>query len=251
MWKRNKQQRIEFFNSEPSICDIHPIIETKDLKLNWIKEAKKDFQDHVAKGDTDTPGYIHLTRCPGIFDLFKYGYVIPLSKDIMITPKGEDFHYNFHLSQNPQYVSPFGIQGQNAELIARPPWSANFLIKIITGWHVIAPKGVKFLVLPIAYPDTFNFTNTIGIMNPALSTEINLQLFWNTTDETKETVVRAGTPLAQLIPLSEKKYQMVQRTMNQQDSDWVVKVNSAYESTFHHHTIRGKIASMYNKYWKR
>ena len=74
-------------------------------------------------------------------------------------------------------------------------------------------------------------------------------MFWNGTD--KETVIRAGTPLGHLIPLSEKKYQMVQRNMNQRDHDWVEKFYSAYSSTFWRHTMRRKVVDMYNKYWKR
>jgi len=104
-------------------------------------------------------------------------------------------------------------------------------------------------MLPIAYPDTFDFTSTIGILNPALSTQINFQMFWNATEP--ETIIRAGTPLGHLIPLTERKYKWIQRAMNQQDKDWAIKLDSAYESTFWHHTLRSKVVAMYNKYWKR
>ena len=102
-------------------------------------------------------------------------------------------------------------------------------------------------MLPIAYPDNFDFTSTIGIFDPAKSTEVNFQMFWNATEP--ETTIRAGTPLGHLIPLSEKKYQMVQRTMNQRDRDWVEKVRSVKSSTFWEHTIRSKVVDMYKKYW--
>ena len=251
-WNRKKSQRIEFFNVEPSVCDNYPIIESKDLKLKWIKGAKKDFQDRVAERASEDPGFSHLARCPGIFDLFKYGYIVTLNKDIWIGPRGKDFEYKFssrNISDQFEKDFGFGIEHLSADLLAKPPWAADFIVKIVTGWHLIAPKGVKFLVLPIAYPDTFDFTSTIGIINPAMSTEVNFQLYWNAT--MPETVIRAGTPLAHFIPLTEKKYQMVQRTMNQQDKDWVLKFNNAYDSSFWHHTVRGKVVAMYNKYWKR
>ena len=105
-------------------------------------------------------------------------------------------------------------------------------------------------MLPIAYPDTFNFTSAIGILNPEISTQLNFQMFWNEKDE-KEIVIPAGTPLGHLIPLSEKRYQMVQRNMNQQDKDWCHKVNSMQGSTFWPYTTRKRMVNMYNKYWKR
>ena len=134
-------------------------------------------------------------------------------------------------------------------LISKPPWAENFIIKIDTGWNIIAPKGVKFLLLPIAYPDNFDFTSTIGILDPAVSGELNFQVYWNATEP--ETTIRAGTPLGHLIPLSEKKYQMVQRNTNQRDHMWIVKLASATSATFSKTAMRTKITNMYNQYWKR
>jgi hypothetical protein len=104
-------------------------------------------------------------------------------------------------------------------------------------------------MLPIAYPDNFDFTATAGILDPAIDTQVNFQMFWNATEQ--ETVIKAGTPLGHLIPLTEKRYEWTQRTTNQKDRDWIVKLISAYASSFWHTTMRGKIGEMYNKYWKR
>jgi hypothetical protein len=252
MWKRktsSMKQCIEFFNGEPSVIDNYPIIESKDLKLNWVKGVREDFQNHAKKKDNtiQQPGFRHLSLCPGIFDLFKYGYIIPLPKDIIIKPKGKDFSF---AQPTPLHKdSTFGVNWQSTELIARPPWTADFIVKIDTGWHVIAPRGVKFLMLPIAYPDTFDFTATTGILDPAVETKVNFQMFWNTTEP--ETLIRAGTPLGHLIPLTEKRYEWTQRTMNQKDRDWTEKLTSAYSSSFWHTSLRGKVVDMYNKYWKR
>jgi len=246
----NRKTKIEFFHNEPSIIENFPIIESKDLKLNWVDSMKQDFQNLVKEGTNNKPKFNHLSRCPGIFDLFKYGYVISLHKDIILRFKNKRFEWSWGEGL-PPHLENFQISAfsETASLMPTPPWSADVIVKIETGWHVIAPKGIRFIMLPIAYPDTFNFTAAIGILNPALSTEINFPMFWNGTAE--ETIIQAGTPLGHLIPLSEKKYQMVQRNMNQQDHDWVEKLYSAYGSTFWPSTIRRRVVDMYNKYWKR
>ena len=113
---------------------------------------------------------------------------------------------------------------------------------------MVAPEGVKFLMLPIVYPDTFDFTCVTGILDPAILTEVNFQLYWNVKEA--ETLIRAGTPLGHLIPLTEKKYEWVQRIMNQKDRDWVKKSISAYSSSFAMSSMRGKVVEMYKKYWK-
>jgi hypothetical protein len=249
----NKRNKIEFFHHELSIVDNFPIIETKDLKLQWVKKARKDFENSVKNGADKNPGFIHLIRCPAIFDLFKYGYIVPLHKDVLIRLKqGGGFEWKYITGDVEFGIEPFGVSGFSKsvlDLIPTPPWSTDFIVKIDTGWNVIAPKGVKFLHVPIAYPDTFEFTATIGILNPALATQINFPLFWNSTD--KETLIKAGTPLGHLIPLSEKKYQMVQRLMNKQDRVWARKQGSALDATFWPYTIRKKMVDMYNNYWHR
>jgi len=247
----NRKNKIEFFHNDASIIENFPIIESKDLKLNWVKKVRQDFQN--VKPHTDNrPDFTHLIRCPGIFDLFKYGYIIPLHKDIIIKSKGKTFEYGFNKSKTADFFlsDQASSSASNINLVPTPPWAADFIVKIITGWFVIAPKGVKFLILPIAYPDTFNFTSAIGILDPEISTQLNFQIFWNEKDE-KEIVIPAGTPLGHLIPLSEKRYQMVQRNMNQRDHLWIAKLHSATIATFSKISMRIKIANMYNKYWKR
>jgi len=258
MW-RKKPQCIEFFNNEKSIIDHFPIIEAKDLKLRWVKRVKEDFQKHAQEGNTNDPNFIHLSRCPGIFDMFRYGYIISLHKDIIIKldpTNKKNFKWSLPGNEYQGRVygdKAFSIGWQSTNLIAKPPWAADFIIKINTGWHVIAPKGVKFLMLPIAYPDTFDFTFTPGILDPAILTEVNFQMFWNATEP--ETFIRAGTPIVQMIPLGSsdemKKYRLVQRTMNQQDRDWVEKLGSTYSSFFSRSSLRNKMIDMYNKFWKR
>ena len=63
--------------------------------------------------------------------------------------------------------------------------------------------------------------------------------------------MQAGTPLGHLIPLTEKKYQMVQRIMNERDIEWVKKLQNLQASSFSNIRIRKKIINMYNKFWKR
>ena len=248
----NRRNKIEFFHSEASIIETFPIIESKDLKLNWVKKARQNFQDDIKSGAEQNPDFMHLMRCPGIFDLFKYGYIIPLHKDMIIKNKGGDYEYAFNKSENDSFS--LGRQTSSSEsldqLLPIPPWAADRVFKINTGWHIIAPRGVKFLTIPIAYPDTFNFTSTMGILDPAKSTQLNFIIYLNETDE-ENTVILAGTPLGHLIPISEKKYQMIQRNMNQQDKRWIEKFMSAQVATFSSTSMRTKIINMYNQYWNR
>jgi hypothetical protein len=258
----NRKNKIEFFHKEPTIIENFPIIESKDLKLDWVIGARKHFQKTIK--ESGHAGRPHISRCPGIFDLFKHGYIVSLHKEILIRLSKEknafnqfEYHFPEDISSAAGRISKtdilsFNISGVDdfsMNLISKPPWAENFIIKIDTGWNIIAPKGVKFLLLPIAYPDNFDFTSTIGILDPSQATAISFQLFWNSTKP--ETLMQAGTPLGHLIPLTEKKYQMVQRIMNERDIQWVKKLQNLQASSFSNVRIRKKIINMYNKFWKR
>ena len=225
----SKKNQIEFFNNDSSVIDNYPIIESKKINLNWAKRVREDYENHVKEGTDKALGFVHLARCPGIFDLFKCGYVVPLHADIIIKPNEDGSGFQVKAAS-----SHFFVKHQGIKFLAKPPWAADFIVKIDTGWRVIAPKGVKFLFLPIAYPDTFDFTSTIGILDSSTSTGVNFQMFWNATEP--ETLIRAGTPLGQLIPLTEKKYQMIQREMTQQERDWLHQ-----QARKKHKTFMGKV----------
>tara|TARA_X000000368_G_C22983714_1_gene691120 strand:+ start:225 stop:974 length:750 start_codon:yes stop_codon:yes gene_type:complete len=243
-----KDNEIIFFHNEPSITDLFPIVESKELKLNWPNKLRQDLKNRVKKDTELDMYYNHVSRCPGIFDLFKYGYVVSLHKDIMIRPRGHGFEWETVKQEH--LPNHFSIQVQDKDtgtnLIPKPPWASDFIIKINTGWHVVVPKGLKFIMLPIAYPDSFEFTSTIGILDPSIATDINFQMFWN---EKEDTIIKAGTPLGQLIPLSDKTFKMIQRNMNKKDLYWISKLKSAYNTGFWNYTIRKKVVDMYNKYW--
>jgi len=95
------------------------------------------------------------------------------------------------------------------------------IVKFNTPWHVITPKNVKLLIMPLSYTDNFDFASVSGILDPSISNEINIQLFWYATNS--RTMIKAGTPMMQIIPLTEKKYDMVCREMTLLDEFWLMK----------------------------
>jgi hypothetical protein len=76
-------------------------------------------------------------------------------------------------------------------------------------------------MMPITYPDSHEFENAIGILDPGVSCEINFQLWWNIKDG--ETLLKAGTPMVHLIPLSPELYDVVCRDMTEHDKTWINK----------------------------
>jgi hypothetical protein len=131
-----------------------------------------------------------------------------------------------------------------AKYIPKRPWSQKSILKINTPWHVLAPRGVKFMFIPLPYTDQFEFESTIGILDPGISSEVNVQGYWN-VGFGKHTI-KAGTPLCQIIPITEKSYSMVCRDANKKDELWLKK--RKFLDNFSFVLQRNKLKDAYHKH---
>ena len=86
----------------------------------------------------------------------------------------------------------------------------------------------------------------MGILDPGFSSEINVQGYWN--KKIGVHLIKAGTPIAQLIPLTEKSYDYVVRDMNQNDERWIKK--RKYLNFFSFQFARNVVKNAYIKHVK-
>jgi len=242
-----KQQKIEFFSKVPGLADINPIVPARNFKPNWFKACKEDY---IKNKNFDRPS--HLQQCPGIFDLYKTGFIVPLWHDTVIRTEGEDKGFAYvHPSETLAELregDPLGTHSYEiTKWLPKRPYSIAPIMKFNTPWNVIAPKGVKFLMTAVAYSDTYEFEACTGILDPSISTEINVQGYWNIKHG--ETMLKAGKPLAHIIPLTEKEYEYEVRDANDHDKKWMEK--RIYTNVFSFHHNKRIIKNMYNKHFGR
>lgn len=240
---------IEFFTSAPGLSEMFPIISASECRADWMTAAKNDYIQNKERFSKSRS--THLFQCPGIFDLNNHGFIVPLWHDLIIkTDSKERFTWTIPSGGLNSYRGKDVVGTHKPGLdkfIPKRPWSLNQVIKLDTPWNIVAPKGVKFLIIPLAYPDDFTFESCIGILDPAISTEVNIQLYWNVMQG--ETLLKAGTPLCQLIPLTEKKYELIVREMTASDKFWLEKRNLFMSMFFRGN--RNIIKEMYHNHFKK
>ena len=226
-------KKIEFYSKVPGLPDLYPIIPAKDSLPKWAQSARNNYINRLK---SETGRMNHIYQCPGIFDLFNYGYIVPMWHDVVIKTNGHpnEFSWMVPSSDLDDFDKETSLIENQANgvgaLMPIKPWSLQAFIKINTPWNVVSPRGVKFLILPIAYPDSFEFESSIGILDPGYSNEINIQLYYNVPKG--DFMLKAGTPLAQLIPISEQKFDLVCREMNALDKLWIAKKKYFNAATF-------------------
>lgn len=246
-----KSRNIEFFSLVPGLVDTNPIIPASSYRPDWVSKARDDFK----QAQNNTLGkFSHIYMCPGIFDVMKTGYIIPMWFDAIIEcQRNGEFRFQLPNQTFATIVESYGqdtitsLEGTN-QLIPHPPWhtSGDQILKILTPWKVIAPRGVKFLFLPYPYPDSYDFQSTIGILDPGISVDINAQCFWFCKPG-EHAVIKAGTPLALLVPLSQETFNLEVRDATDKDRLWIDRRDFIQNST--HVPRRNLVKKAYAKYF--
>lgn len=240
---------IEFYSSIPGVVDMYPIKKASESLPQWATAARNEY---ISKHDKLNGRMNHIYQCPGIFDLMKCGFIIPMWHDVIIKTNGlDEFSYTVPSSDLPELKNDTSlIEPQSngiGNILPIKPWSINTLIKINTPWNIVAPKNIKFIILPIAYPDSFEFESSIGILDPGISNEVNIQMYYNV--QKGEYLLKAGTPLAQIVPISEQNYDLVCREMNNIDTLWNLKRKFFNSANFK--IRRNLVKDIYYKHFKK
>ena len=234
---------IEFFSSVDGLAEHFPIVKTSSHVPKWTRLVKEDYK----KQKQGTP---HLFKCPGIFHLFSYGFVITAWHDFEITCTVKGINWTIPDNMMNDLLEKDVIQIQQGDSIGKHipqrPWSIPHILKINTPWHVIAPKNVKFLMCALPYSEDFDFECCPGILDPGYSSEINIQMYWNRIRGTR--IIKAGTPLAQFIPITEKNYNFKVRDKNKKDELWLKK--RKYLNFFSFNFSRNKVKDSYISHFK-
>ena len=252
MWNpfKKKKKWIRFYSLHEGVSDLHPWVPAKTLKRKWRTEALKKYygkdskcpalkisrlwnhhQNKMMNGveDADYEGlFQHAVTCPALTTLFDTGWVMTCPADFLIKQdgKGEDFGW---LSQvmfdtgGPTYVKAHvkeQTEGMRNLVNPHAPVS-DTVVKLELPWRIQAHPDIVFLQIPVPYWDENRFSVPTGIVDPAYSYEINLQMFWHKIEE-GEYLVKAGTPLAVWIPIERKHlstdtYDVIIESANDED----------------------------------
>jgi len=208
--------KIEFFSSVIGVADTFPILESKKNLPSWMSDARRDFSEKQNKRD------LTITKCPGIVEALTKGFLVTSWHDIDVVSTDNDLNAGSPSEQLNDMLGNPTLQIQSGDgigkFLPRRPWSNKNILKINTPWHI--KSNVKFLMIPVPYTTMFEFESCVGVLDPAISSEINVQGYVNGRGTF---TIKAGQPICQLIPLTEEQYDFVVRDMNEEDQIWLKK----------------------------
>ena len=273
---KKKKPWVRFYSIDPGVAELQPWVPAAKLHRKWRTQALKEGASkekrcpylRVTKlwermtaemrGEDNTPElYEHAVTCPALRDVMDSGYVLKCPADILIKTDGTGVNFEwisqmkFCTSISPgKYVTahiPQQTEGMR-HLIDQNKDVLDWTIKLELPWRVQAHPDLVFIQMPIPYWDEDRFTPPTGIVDPAYSYEINLQLFWHKIEE-GEYLIKAGTPLCQWVPvhrsfLSNRNIDFYCETANEADfENNAIMEYQRHKSFMEMETLKERIAS--------
>ena len=268
-----KKKWIRFYSMTPGVADLHPVIPASKLKRKWRKEAltSQAHRDEITIKQcpakkatavwqtllTKVPPvnfWSHAVTCPALHGVMDNGYILPCPADFIIQLDGSgNFEWkstmefyggryvSAHIPEQTQGMRNLVSHNQNKDVL-------DWTIKMETPWRIQAHKDIVFIQIPVAYWEEDRFSIATGLVDPRYSYEVNMQIFWHKT-EPGEYIIKAGTPLAQWIPvnrdfLTSKAFDVVIETANKDDLDnnEIMEYNRG-KDLFGNSTLGGRIAT--------
>ena len=203
-----KPVKIEFQRS-PIWEFIDPIMPASQALPVWYKQAQIDIPE--AKEYFGT----HLTfkGCPAILDSMVQGYILPLWTDVWVEPT-DDFIDGKRVPRFSwgETINDMVVQTQNPsaskEMASFQGLSTSpMTLKFNSPWLVKTPKDYSMLMVPPLNNRDSRFEPVSGVVcTDEFTTYMNVPFIW-TAPSDYEGVIKAGTPLVQMIPFKREVFQ--------------------------------------------
>ena len=250
-WRKQKPY-IRFYSLEPGVLDLFPIVKSSSIKRNF----------------EDTPDYENIpsvANCPGINKIVSSGWIAVAPADFIIKTYGDGVKLEWlepwrFKNGNPGHESYVSLHGraQAEPVLDDPADTVKTVVKLETPWRVETSDDVVLLQMPVAYNNESRFYAATGILDTRYGHTLNIQLFWKVMQG--ETLVRAGTPLCQYVPvlrsaLSTSNYDVVIDNATEEDRQKEQEFNYAANCVFlGKDTLASRLTrslKILNKYKKR
>ena len=214
-----KQNKIilDCFTQEDYVINYAPI----DYAIKHTPIWWKELLPTVLNDDGFSP-MATVKKCIGISDYFKYSIVMPLWSDLSIRI-AENKSYQWHFSDGTTNAIVHDIANQ----------ATNFLngyghIKIISPWLFKTKENIKWIWTHPTYSfkDSSDITSLPAIIDYKYQTGTNINIMLNLSN-LKNILIPHGEPLVYMIPMSEKKVEIVNHLVSEKEYKSIQSINTS------------------------
>jgi hypothetical protein len=180
-----KKPKIRFYSLISAVQTLYPITQSRELKREWVSSEKEDY------------------KCPAVHNIMNTGFIMYAPADFKVHTNGDEDTILFSSSKIMPYADYVTTHNEEvAQWLIRNPSHYIFpkVVKVNTPWRVICDNDIVFIQTPVSFNSENRFSAVMGLVDPMMSHELNVQLFWHIKEG--DITIKAGTPLCQYIPIS-------------------------------------------------
>jgi hypothetical protein len=159
--------------------------------------------DKKFKFFSDSTVNLTVKACPPFLDSMTTGYMLTLENDLCVEKKEDGSHFFTWPQGGSEFISSHGKEQISAELV--PSGFSSQPFKFKNGWSIKLPKGYSAIFFhPLNRPD-LPFHTISGVVDcDEYELPINFPFF---IKEDFDGVIKAGTPIVQLLPFKREKWE--------------------------------------------
>lgn len=201
---------IVFYTADKFEEKNYPVLPASHYVPEWYKNItpgvdgeKLTFKDGVSNAT--------IRKCVPFLEAMTAGYIVQLAQDVFISREELIDPSTGYQSSIPYYS--WGLGGQVAFHDARqapghPGNKSNYPIpKFTSNWSIMTPNGYSCMFIPPMNRDDLPFRIMSGIVDTdTYHTPVNFP--FTLVDPNFTGLIKAGTPIAQIIPFKRDKWKM-------------------------------------------
>jgi len=194
------------------ICDIYPIVPAKKIEKSWWKLMKLHFEVLLSPTRKEFKSIKPTIKyCPGIVDFTNYGYIIPAWCDFQfwVDDDGQiEWQVPPAMKNVECLVSIFSSDQVDSCPILGD--TSQFILKLSSPWFIRAPKGTSLIFCKPFYHYSNDFDVCPGVLDSDIHSQANntSNIFIRFNVRNKVIHIKAGQPLAQIIPFKRMNWKL-------------------------------------------
>ena len=197
-----RQHILNCYTDRPEVYEYSKLVRGTNAIPSWFKNLKRSGEEWSKPNSMELLPELTMKSCPGIIDVFKNSWVLPLWSDlrILVGAVGTD-HYNIAFADNRSVVEVH----DDYQYVGLTDKTKHQHVKLANPWLFISESPLKWAWLPPSWHtldyETVEFLSAITEFKSQHSAHVNL--FIRRLQNEKSLTLPFGLPLVYLVPLTE------------------------------------------------
>jgi len=205
---KRKKIIVDCFTYSTTVYDYFPIVPATNQFPNWWSDLKKS---------NDLIPNLNLKTCQGLIGLYQTAFTMRMWSDLAITVGPiSDPKFNLRFADTESSAQPHGAD-QWGSWLSEKEWQH---LKIISPWVINSKSDTKFLMTdPMWGRNSLkDYTVLNGVLDFKYQVTSNINLMMPRPEAMyKEFLIPVGSPLAQLVPLTEDKIEFKSHLISKEE----------------------------------